>query len=628
MKGQSLLFAFILLVVSFGYAQNSTFDINIPGKDRAEKCSECLKVFKQKPKEVKFSIKRTQNKLYFEINDTSWFNLLFDKPGDGIAVDVVTKDRYDCNLKSIENVQIKGTLLKPVYSKALKKGLTDVGNNIFTVEVGTIPDVLLNSELEFNILFLSDKNLCQYYVIYDLDAYDWDLLDMGVYLDSIYYNTKQIKALGEQSYITRSKSLKFQIPFKKNKSNYSQTDIKPIYDSLRLTDFNIKTINIKGYSSIEGIESRNLELQDLRAKSIVAALQAFQKPTIKTTVSSSENWVEFFNDIKGTKYEFLAPLSKVEIKDKIAGALSREMEPIFKNHRKAVIELELEKKDKYSTDSEEELLAKFNASVAKENLVEANDIQNSIFERFYISEGFPEYSQKMSLPKQGKYVNMLNKNSVYKFMLDFRQAVIVYHELLELEKIAPNNPAINYNIVAIKLNLWRYNAVEVTENMLVNEIKALRNYGIDSDLISRMLVNYHIIKAENLMKTRDYTDKDKSVAFVRNNYHKFKLSDFDYLSLAQFFSYYGTVAMAAESLEEKARSIDINENLLFYYLNLTLINKELTNDDDYRTIMFNAININKQRFCQLFNSNEDGGITFQLLDDKYLRKTYCESCAH
>ena len=115
----------------------------------------------------------------------------------------------------------------------------------------------------------------------------------------------------------KNKTLKFKIPFERNKSNYSQADIKPIYDSLSLTDYNIKGINIKVYSSIEGIASRNEELQELRAKSIVAALQSFQKPTIKTVVSTSENWVDFLNDIKSTKYRTLLILNKKQIFDKI-----------------------------------------------------------------------------------------------------------------------------------------------------------------------------------------------------------------------------------------------------------------------------------------------------------------------
>ncbi|MBJ6367559.1 hypothetical protein JF259_05605 [Snuella sp. CAU 1569] len=626
MKGKPLILSlFLLLSASYVLSQN-TYDIVFPGTDRDQKCKLCFQIFNQKPSEVKFSIKRENDKLFFEVNDRNWFNLLFNNAGDGVAVDIVMKDRYACESEPINNTQIKGDLLKPVYSKELKSGLKTYDDNRFRVLVGKIPDGLLNDKLEFNILFLSNKNLCRYYVIYDLEFYAWDLLDMGMYLDSLTYSPKEIKASADKDYVIRNKTLKFKIPFKKNKSSYSQADIKPIYDSLRLTDFNIKTINIKAYASIEGVAHRNIELQQLRANSIVSALQSFQKSTIKTQVSSSENWVEFFNDIKGTKYEFLSSLTKEGVREKIAGALSREMEPIFKNHRKAVLELELEKKDKYSAESANALLAIFNKAVALGKVGEAKEIQNSIFEKIKIKEASADILQKMTIPKEVKFAKILNKNAAYKYMLDFRQALIVYNELLALEKLVPRDREIKYNLAALKIVLWRFKAIDVDEEALQKQILALKNYVLPSSLIARMMVNYHIIKAENLMEKKDYTNKDQSITFIHNNYKKFPLSDYDYLSLAQFFSYYASHDMAVELLDRKVRSIDVDEDLLFYYLNLTLINKQLTRDPNYRTIMLNAINMNQQRFCKLFNSVENGGVTFQLLEDEYLRKAYCESC--
>jgi hypothetical protein len=620
-----LVCAFLLFSLNNLTAQN-TFDIVFPRNDRDQTCKQCVRIFKQKPKEVQFSIVREDTNLYFQVNDKKWFNLLFKNANDGIAVDVVLKNSYRCEKEKIENTQIRGLLLKPKYGEKLKSGLKPISKNLYIVHVGKIPDTFGNDELEYNILFLSNKNLCRYYRIYDLDSYQWDLLDMGMYLDSLTYNPKQIKSSSEDGYILRNKTLRFKIPFEKNKSEYSQDDIKPIYDSLRLTDFNIKAIKIKAYSSVEGSLKRNIELQELRANSIVRALQSFQKPTIKTEVSSSENWVEFLNQIKGTKYESLSGLTKIQVKTKLVGALSSGLEPILKNHRKAVLELELEKKDKYKNMSADELLSKFNTAIAASELDEAKEIQNSIFDKMKSKEIAPDFLRKMEVPKQAKFAKIFNKNSAYRYMLDVRQSLIVYNELLELEKLVPKDGEVKYNIAAIKIRLWRFKAIEIEETKLKNQVNALKNYKTPNVLIDRMMVNFHIIKAENLMRARDYINKDKSVAFINSHYKNFPLSDYDYLSLAQFFSYYGNSNMSVKLLEDKAKSIDIDEDLLFYYLNLTLIDRSLTNDSNYRTIMLNAINMNKDRYCKLFNSIENGGVTFQLLEDEYLRSTYCENC--
>jgi hypothetical protein len=626
MKFKNLvLITFLVFNINTVLSQN-TFDIVFPENNRNQVCQQCVQIFNQKPKEVQFSVKRDGNNLYFHINDKRWFNQLFKNSGDGLAIDVVAKNRYKCDIETVENMQIKGLLLKPIYGSKLKSGLRANGENSYRVHVGRISDTFLNKELEFNILFLNNKNLCQYYVIYDLESYPWDLLDTGMYLDSLTYNTKQIKASSKEGYVLRNKTLKFKIPFEKNKAEYSQEDIKPIYDSLRLTDFNIKAINIKAYSSVEGSLERNIQLQEQRANSIAAALQAFQKPTIKTEVSSSENWVEFLNDIKDTKHENLANLNKNEIKSKLVGNLSKALEPIFKNHRKAILELELEKKDKYKNMSANELLSKFNTAIKSDKLTDAIEIQNSIFEKLKAKEVSSDFLRKMEIPRQARFIKIFNKNSAYRFMLDVRQSLIVYNELLELVKLTPKNGEVKYNLAAIKIKLWRFKAIEINETKLKNQISALRNYKIPITLISRMMVNFHIIKAENLMRKRDYTNKDKSVLYINSNYKKFPLSDYDYLSLAQFFSYYANTNMAVKLLENKTKSIEIDEDLLFYYLNLTMVNKEFTQDLDYRTIMLNAINMNKTRFCKLFNSVEKGGVTFQLLEDKYLRSTFCENC--
>lgn len=623
-----LKYSLILLIFLFNFQfinSQDTFGIKFLGNEREQVCQKFNQAFYNRPKETRFSIVRVNQSLFFETNDKNWFNSLFPSNNDGMAIDIVSKSRYSCNYETVESKQIRGLLQRPIYAQKLKSGLKKVREN-YRVLVARIPSSLLNDELEFNILFLNNESLCQYYVVYDLEAYPWDLLDMGLYLDSLTYNNRAIKPVGQESYSVKTKSLKFIIPFEKNKSEYSQEDIKPLYDSLRLTDFNIKSINLKAYASVEGSTERNLELQQERANSIAVALQSFQKPTIKTSISSSENWVEFFKDIENSPYSNMQSLGKAEIKSKLVGELSVKMEPILQAHRKAVVELELERIDKYKSMSTAELITNFNELVKTDNIDEATIIQNSIFEKLKGKVSSPDVLKQMDIPKKKTCINLLNKNAVIKFVLDELQTFIVYNELLELEKLEPNNMKVQYNLMVLKFKLWRHKALDIKASDFKNDISALKNHGVAPEPIQRMMVNYHIVIAENAMRKRDYKTKDTSVKYIDSHYSKFSLSDFDYLSLAQFFSYYANTDLSVKLLKDKVNTIEVNEDLLFYYINLTIIDNKLTQTPDYRTIMLNAFNMNQERYCKLFNPFGEGGVTFQLLEDAYLRNSYCENC--
>ena len=606
-------------------AQNY-FDISIPttNNERNSKCQYFLQMFQQKPKEIKFGIKRVGNKLFFEINNKQWANKLFKQSGDGIAIDVVSKNRYACD-EEITPTQIKGHVIKPVYAKQLRRALKPYKNN-FRAYVGTVPTNLAKDDLEFNILFLSNKVLCQYYTIYNLESYPWDLLDMGVYLDSLVYKRKAITTVKDK-FIKKYKTLQFIIPFEKNKANYSPEDIKPLYDSLRLTDFNIKKINIKAYASVEGSLQRNKVLQEQRATSIAKALQSFQQPQIVTEISSSENWVEFLNDVKNTPYSNFINATKKQVKSKLVGNVVMALEPYLKNHRKAVIKLELDKIDKYKDMPVTKLVTLFNENIVNDNLDEAIAIQNSILEKIKLHFS-PETLKKMDIPRQKKYLTLLTKNSMIKYLVNISQTLIVTNELEQLEKLDPANKRIKYNLAVLKFVIWRNNAKAINEKNFKNEILKLKKYGVSTLLIDRMLVNFQIVKAEKEMRKRNYKAKDIAVKYIENNYKKFDLSDYDYLSLAQFLTYYSNMDAAVNLLDNKARSITINEDLLFYYINLTIVNKKLTALPAYRTIMLNAITINKKRFCKLFNPSLNGGVTFQLLEDEYLKSSYCENCTN
>ena len=130
------------------------------------------------------------------------------------------------------------------------------------------------------------------------------------------------------------------------------------------------------------------------------------------------------------------------------------------------------------------------------------------------------------------------------------------------------------------------------------------------------------------MRKGDFKNKDKSTAYIYSRYKDKPLRDLDFFNLANYFSRFANHEYSKKLLENKVQNIEVSEDLLFYYLNLTIIDNKLTQTKEYRAMMLNAYSKNPKRFCKLFNSIENEGITFQLLENDFLRKTYCENCSN
>jgi hypothetical protein len=592
-------------------------------QDRDANCPTYNNAFVNRPKEVGFNTVRRGDKLYLRVTDDKWLKNLMRGNLDGIAIDVLASDQYACEA-TFPKTQIRGVLLKPVYKVVLLKELKADGKNGWLTPIGLLPAALRNKSLEFNILFLSNKTMCQYYNVYNLDSYPWNLLDMGIYLDKVVYSQENISNEKEASK-NKYKTLNFTVPFDKNKSEYSAIDVKPIYDSLNLTDYKISKIKINAYASVEGSIAINKKLQEDRGNSIIASLKSYIKDNIATEVRTSENWAEFFRDIQNTPYASLGQLSKEEIKQKLTGATVQKLEPILTKHRKGVVTIELTKIERFKSMSDAELMVTFNKQLQDGDLENALIVQKALFDRA-MTQASPDILNKMEVPQQAIYADFNNNKAIFGYFKDARAALIAKNALKKVIEVAPKNKKAHYNIVAIDVFLLRNRVEGINEKDVRVAIQNLKKYGIANALIQRMMVNLNIIKAEQKNREKKYNEKDIAVKYIKDTYTNADLSASNYLSLAQFLTYYDNTESSIRLLQPVVSKVGVNEDLLYYYLNQTIVNEAYVQRDDYRAILNNAYGQNPQRFCNLFNASTEGGITFQLLNNDYLRRSYCENC--
>jgi len=626
MRLRSTLGLFILLATLHANAQPLPFDMHVAGDRYNNLCRACISAMQNKPKEVQFGLNADANgDVWFVITSSDFFSKLFTGPGDGISVDLIPRSLYGCTKPPVNAPYFKGTALEPVYLAEMKKSMRIMADGSVVIKAGHVPDALRDQPFELALVVLKDKYFCYYNSFYNLKSYRWDLLDMGLYLNSLTYHDPADTAIN----ILRSdKVMRFTIPFAKNKAEYSAKDLAPLRDSLRLTDFTITAIDIHAYSSVEGTEAHNIELQKQRAASILRAMQSYQSPGIATTVEANENWVEFLNDVGGSSYPDLAALSKEDVKTRLHDpAVQQHLEPMLAKQRKVLVSVYLRKNSIFSNTDTTELVNDLRKAVADGNADRAAEAQRAMFRRIADHSAPPTLLDRVEIPHKKEFVLLLDQQASLHYFLDPSAALASYHELEALNTEFPNDPHLRYNLIALKFRVWKDGSLEVNADNFLREINALKTLGIPDPLVRRMQVNYHIILADQHMRDGRYAQKDEDLAFVEANYPRLTLTDNDLLSLAQYFASYGDYAKARALIQPRLTHINVSEDLLFYYLNLTLTDASLTAQPAYRKVMLNAINSDRHRFCDLFEPFGKG-ITFQLLDDPYLKKSWCEECQH
>jgi hypothetical protein len=619
----TILFVLVTSSVFCQYTNRTDYNIKIPTRDdRSKRCGKLKSLLDQLPPEVQFESRVIGDSAFLAFNNAKFFWQFFEEKKDGFAIDLVNQDQYRCdNVQRLASSGThKGFLMEPVYRDDIKKRMHVTPTGRVVVFAGLIPNNFDNSKVEANYLLISDLYGCSYTTNVSVTSHGWDLLPMSLYYDTLY------RGAMSDRYRDLEKTLHFTIPFQKNTSIYNKEDIKPLYDSLRLTDFEITAIRIKAFTSVEGTLQRNMELQDERAKSIVDALQTFQSESITSQITSAENWVEFLEAVNGTSYQYLAKMTKEETKQALKDqSLASKLEPLLASERKAIIELDLEKRVTYSKANESELKKYFNQSIASKNINEALSLQEIIFHKIRRNEIPARFLDEVAVPGSLEFGGLLLNQISFEYenhIKDEFKALSAFSDLNNLMK----SPEVEYNICALQLKVWLKNPTMIRAEDLKTKIESLAKKGVPQMLVTRLTVNYSLLQTEMDLRAGRYQEREKWLKYIMGTYTKLEMKDADVLSLAKFFAHNARYSVAEKLLSPRLKDINVPADVLFYYLSLTVYSPKNTATSNYRTIMLNAVNIDRSRFCHIFDPIPRDGVSFQLLEDQVLKKTWCENC--
>ncbi|HXB09042.1 MAG TPA: hypothetical protein VNW04_18075, partial [Puia sp.] len=494
-----------------------------------------------------------------------------------------------------------------------------------TLRLGRVPYALRKKQLEANLVIVYGNKVCYYRDFVDIPRTNWDLLPMGLYMDTLQNLSSQPDGEGKRRW-TYQRKVEWVVPFAKNKTGYDETQMQRIVDSLHLGNYIIRQGEVRAYSSVEGFEAANRQLERGRANAMTALIKKLQPGLKRISSRTGENWLEFYRDLKSTPYASLGGMTRPQIKLRLLDrAIADSLEPVLAKERKAMVTLYCEQKQGMEDTPKATLLSAFRQAVADRNIDRARRIQREIFERVSDNQLPGTYLYQLEVPKEKTYWELINDRIIFRYqaaMSNESQALEAFQELSALD---PGNGRIRYNVCALTLFKWHIFG-SVDQQTLLADIHRLQQQGIDVSLVKRMLVNYHILLSYDLLDKEKYDEKDSSVQLIRNTYESLPLTDEDRLSLAKYFVFYSQHFWAEEVVAPRVDQLDVSADLVFYFVNLGFFKSTYARGEDFLKAFINAFTLDRGRFCHFFDPIDKGGASMQLLEQSYFRDVYCEKC--
>jgi len=617
---------FLLLPCIFSNQAWSQKNINLIDARNTEEGRDFSSLLRKMPPEVQFGITVDESgDVYFRCNNKKWLSNLLSSDSYGITSDIVSKNKYVCGSPTSDSSKmVAGYILNPMYRSDLLLNLTGVRTGLYSIKLGNTGKTYFKEEVEGNLLFVNENRVLFYIKFINLDRTPFKILPMGLYSDTLIQSGFNKENSG---FFTYSKTVQTTIPFPKSKANFKPSDFSPLYKALNLKDFQIEKIEIRAYSSVEGKESFNDTLMKKRAEAMISEIKKSQPEISRFSTLVAENWLDFFEQIKGTEFSSWSGLAKAEIKTKLQDKPNADkLEALLSLERKAVVTVYLSKKTQYHDISSQAVLDQFKTEIGNKNIPKALHLEQEILSRIQDNKIPDSYLDKLEIPESADFINLLNEKSLFPLLFNHQSERDALSRFLKLKKLAPNSMRVNYNIVALRLSLWEKENDNTGMQNLLGEIKNLENLGVPPSLEKRMFINYYILQTANQMAAGDYDAKNESLKYIGESYTSLKLNDQEIYSLAKYFSLYGRFDWAKNIVSGRIDKLDIDENLLFYFLNLEFSDPKQYNTETFQKAVLNAINLNKSRFCNFFTPAYLNGASIQLLEYNQLKKIYCLSC--
>ncbi len=562
--------------------------------------------------------------IYYETDNARKLKRVIKNKKDGLAVDILQKEQFTCenaNIIDYNNLN-RGILTKKVYSsKIFKKNIANIKDNkrALKTSLGMLPEGI-KDDYELNLIIIQNKSICKSI------PKSFLIKTNGTYSRKVEYLADTVLINSQFCYkpVADSLTLSFKISFENKKYTYKTADIEPFLKSFNEPAFTINRLSIKAYSSIEGNDKENKFLQEARAQSIVDALKERQQENILTNIITEYNWGDFKTDIKNTKHSKLASLEMKQAQDSIKNnKLKKELEPLLQKHRYAEIEM----KATYDIKGQHEqafVTKEFNDAINEWNKPLALSIQKYIIQQIINNKYDISALDKMFIPEGEAYVGM-KMNKLYMLFAYHKIGTKSFVGIIDtLNQLDSENEYIAFNQLLNTVTYYSFNSIINESSLIQSKIDRLYYTPLTKETVNGLNIKYQF----KLIAAADSSlshPKIKSAAInkIKEIVNIKEESMGNSLKLAEIFIENNDYAFAHESLAPWVSKTS-NEKLLLTFISLCSLNEWLMHTQNFNVAMNRLQEINKTRFCELFNEDS---FSLRVFENSVIKEAYCKSCS-
>lgn len=560
--------------------------------------------------------------IYFEHNDYKTLRRLIGKSKDGLAVDIVFKDQYKCGDDNIvDNNRVnRGLMTKRIFIKKIIKRNENVDKKSKALSVPLAPlPIEVTGDYEMNLLVIKEKSVCRSIQSVYIEKNPNEYVEkLTFHPDTTTINCAKYVPVPETGLLT------FNVPFAQNKSTYNPEDVEPFIKALNEPQFIINQMNITAYSSMEGNDKDNAELQKKRAESILNALKRRQKANLNNKIVTSDSWEMFKKDVVATKYADFANLTPAEVKQSLVGKTLKDLEPILAKHRFASIAMEITY-DISGSYEQPFVLNKFNKLLEKGDFANAFAVQKYIVQAVQSGRYNSKVVAGMKIPGNDKrylpfWTNFYYLQNYYRDITD---------EMVEgvtpLAKLDPLNEYAYFNkLVCDVMNS------EISNENVMRDFQA----NVDKAYSSKYIAKKHVdnLNLELQFKILEFADTAVSQAMMNaadQTYEKIKqialgldkVTWQNAYKLSGIFINKGDYPYAIKLMDPYMEDPNVTTDFLFTYFSLLSHREDYYLTPSFAILAKRCLEADKARFCTLM-----GKFSFQVQENGEVKKIYCSEC--